>query len=234
MTGHGTAPLYEGALFNRLRAGAGAAWDAYTGHEFVHRLGAGTLPEAAFRHFLIQDYLFLIHFSRAWALAAYKGETLADIRTAAGVLAAVSDTEMRLHIEFCRSWGLSEADMEAAPEADCCLAYTRYVLETGLRGDLLDLHVALAPCIVGYGEVGLTLGAPGAGGNGPLSNNPYRAWIDVYAGSEYQEVARSAVATLDDLWARRGSPARFAGVQKIFDEATRLEIGFWQTGLDAA
>ena len=228
-----TEPVYDGALFNRLRAGAGAHWDAYVGHDFVRQLGSGSLPDAAFRHYLIQDYLFLIHFSRAWALAAYKGETLADIRSAAEVLGAISDTEMRLHVEFCRSWGLTEADMEAAPEAPGCLAYTRYVLETGLRGDLLDLHVALAPCIVGYGEIGRALGGA-LGAAGRSLGNPYAAWIDMYAGEEYQAVARGAAAALDDLWTRRGSAARLAGAQKIFDEATRLEAGFWQMGLDAA
>ena len=56
----------------------------------------------------------------------------------------------------------------------------------------------------------------------------------MYSGDEYQAVARGAVAALDDLWARRGGEARLAGAQKIFDEATRLEAGFWQMGLDAA
>lgn len=32
-------------------------------------LGDGTLPDAAFRMYLVQDYLFLIQFARAYALA---------------------------------------------------------------------------------------------------------------------------------------------------------------------
>jgi len=65
-----------GPLFNRLKAECGATWDAYIDHPFVRALGAGTLPEAAFRTYLIQDYLFLIHFARAYALAAFKAEVL--------------------------------------------------------------------------------------------------------------------------------------------------------------
>ena len=57
-------------LFARLRAACTADWEAYTGHAFVRQLAAGTLPEKCFRQYLIQDYLFLIHFARAWALAA--------------------------------------------------------------------------------------------------------------------------------------------------------------------
>ena len=37
----------------------------------------GELPETSFRRYLAQDYLFLIHFARAYGLAAFKGETLA-------------------------------------------------------------------------------------------------------------------------------------------------------------
>ncbi len=55
----------EDSLFARLRAAAADDWEAYTGHAFVRRLGDGSMPEECFRHYLIQDYLFLIHFARA-------------------------------------------------------------------------------------------------------------------------------------------------------------------------
>ena len=56
-------------LFGRLRTACRDDWTAYCDHEFVRRIADATLPEACFRHYLEQDYLFLIHFSRAWALA---------------------------------------------------------------------------------------------------------------------------------------------------------------------
>ena len=71
-------PLGQG-LFGRLRRDAGAVWDGYVAHDFVRALGRGTLPEAAFRHFLVQDYLFLIHFARAHALAGFKATRPAEI-----------------------------------------------------------------------------------------------------------------------------------------------------------
>src|SRR5258708_34939 len=70
----------SGELFERLRAAAGAVWPAYTRHDFVLLLAKGELPEAAFRRYLVQDYLFLLHFARAWGLAIYKSEKLAEMR----------------------------------------------------------------------------------------------------------------------------------------------------------
>jgi thiaminase len=56
------AKLYlDGGLLARLRDANGDVWRRYIDHEFVQRLGDGSLPEPAFRRYLIQDYLFLIH-----------------------------------------------------------------------------------------------------------------------------------------------------------------------------
>jgi len=218
-------------LFARLRSAIREEWERYIGHPFVRALAAGTLPEAAFRRYLGQDYLFLKQFARAWALAVYKADDLDEMRAATTALTAVLDVEMGLHVRFCAGWGLGEAEMAARPEASATIAYTRYVLEKGLAGDALDLHVALAPCIVGYGEIGARLAAaPAATGEA----NRYQAWIDMYAGAEYQQVAAAEIAALDRLFAARGGEARLVALTSTFRQATRLEIDFWQMGLDAA
>ncbi len=218
-------------LFPRLKDAAAAEWQAYTHHSFVQGIADGSLPEAAFRHYLGQDYLFLIHFARAYALAAYKATELADIRQAAKGLSTIVDLETSLHVQFCAGWGMTETEMAALPEADATLAYTRYVLEKGLSGDLLDLHVALAPCIVGYGEIGARLAADPATRR---EDNPYAAWIEMYASPDYQQAVRDELATIERLTVKRGGPGRFAELATTFRQATRLEAAFWQMGLDAA
>src|SRR5258708_5784355 len=167
-----------GERFRRLRTAAGAAWPAYTRHEFVLRLATGELPEAAFRRYLVQDYRFLLHFARAWGLAVYKSDTLAEMRRAQALVAATLETEIGLHIEYCRGWGLSEAAMVEEPEALETIAYTRFVLDRGLAGDRLDLEVALAPCVGGYAEIAAERMADPATRRG---RNPYREWLHMSA-----------------------------------------------------
>jgi thiaminase/transcriptional activator TenA len=221
----------EGELFARLVAAAGEIWPAYTRHEFVMRLARGDLPEAAFRRYLVQDYLFLLHFARAWGLAIYKSETLADMRRAHSLVAATLETEIGLHIEYCRGWGLCEAAMAREPETLETIAYTRFVLDRGLAGDRLDLEVALAPCIVGYAEIAAERMADPATRH---DGNPYREWLDMYAGAEYQSLARDAAAALDEQFLRRGGEGRFAALAGCFATAARLEADFWTMGLNAA
>ena len=97
------------SFFERLKSEASAEWRAYTEHPFTAGLADGTLPEAAFRHYLVQDYLFLIEFARAYALAVYKSPELADMREAATGLSAILDVEMNLHVKLCAGWSCRPA-----------------------------------------------------------------------------------------------------------------------------
>lgn len=221
----------ETGFFAGLRKAAGDEWRHYVEHPFVQGLGDGTLPEAAFRHYLVQDYLFLIQFARAYGLAAYKADNLAEIRAASDGLKALVEVEMDLHRAYCADWGIAEAALETVEADGATLAYTAYVLERGLAGDLLDLRTALAPCVIGYGEIGARLASdPAALADG----NPYAPWIAMYAGAEYRAFMRAEVEALDALAAARGGQARFAHLAETFHTATRLEAAFWQAGLDAA
>lgn len=223
-----TPALWQaGGLFDRLSSACRPSWEAYVDHAFVRRLGDGTLSQRSFRHYLGQDYLFLVHYARAWALATFKASTLAEMRAANASVTAILGTEMGLHVAFCRDWGLGEAEMEALPEAGATMAYTRYVLEKGLQGDLLDLVVALAPCALGYAEIGERLS------NTSDAANPYRAWIDMYASDDFRAVARLAADEVDRLWVTRANSGRFDELARNFDRACRLEADFWQMGLDA-
>jgi thiaminase (transcriptional activator TenA) len=215
------------SFFEHLKTTAATEWRAYTQHPFTDALADGSLPQAAFRHYLTQDYLFLIGFARAYALAVYKAEALADMRAAAAGLSAILDVEMDLHVRLCAGWGLAAADLERAAPAAEMLAYTSYVLDTGMRGDLLALEVALAPCIIGYAEIATRLARHRQAG---ADTNPYRGWIAEYAGAPYQGVAADARALLDRLAAAYGTPRREAELAAIFTNATRLEIGFWDMG----
>jgi thiaminase/transcriptional activator TenA len=147
------------------------------------------------------------------------------------LVAATLDVEIGLHIDYCRGWGLTEASMTVEPEALETVAYTRFVLDRGVAGDRLDLEVALAPCVVGYAEIASERMADP---KTRQDNNPYREWLDKYAGDEYQDLAREAAAALDEQFAVRGGEGRLPALAANFTAATRLEADFWQMGLNAA
>lgn len=224
-----TTPDY-GRVFSALRDGCPDEWQAYTRHAFVEGLGDGSLPAASFEHYLIQDYVFLVHFARAWSLGVIKAETLDEMKVCASTVNALINHEMALHVKTCAAKGIDEAALFSAKEEVANLAYTRYVMDAGLQGDFLDLIAALAPCCFGYGEIGHRLAGVAA------PDTAYADWIATYAGADYQQVMVSVAEMFDAAVIRRLGPdfqtaPRWAQLQSRFTTATELEVGFWGMGL---
>jgi len=221
-----------GKTFATWRTGAGQVWENYTRHAFVEGLRDGTLPRSAFLHYLVQDYVFLVNFSRAWSLAVVKSETIEEMKVCAGTVDALVNHEMGLHVKICADAGIAEDALFNAAEAVENLAYTRYVMDAGLQGDFLDMMAALAPCVMGYGEIGLRLAQT------KTDDTPYADWIATYADLEYQGVCTTVGAMIDGAVARRvgdlGASPRATTLQHRFTKATDLEVGFWQMGLNGA
>ena len=218
-----------GRAFPLMRDQAGGAWHDYTHHAFVEGLKDGSLPRAAFLHYLRQDYVFLTHFSRAWALAVVKSETHTEMSAAVGTVNALITEEMQLHIGICEAAGISQDALFTTAERAENLAYTRFVLEAGYSGDLLDLLAALAPCVMGYGEIGARLAHE-------ATSDTYADWIKTYAGDDYQGACTEVGTLLDGALEHRLGRAfettpRWPRICQTFRTATELEVGFWQMGL---
>lgn len=217
-----------GRAFGLMRTAAAEPWTAYTHHAFVEGLRDGTLPRAAFLHYLRQDYVFLLHFARSWALVFAKSDRMSEMALASSIAHGLLNGKMPLHVAICGREGITEAMLQDTPESPANMAYTRFVQATGYAGDMLDLLAALAPCVFGYGQIGLAHADSGG---------PYGEWTATYGGADYQRVCHDVGALIDAaLEARLGPdwPAlpRAQTLARHFTQATQLEVGFWQMGLD--
>jgi len=206
------------------------AWNDYTQHEFVAKLANGSLDSQSFRHYLQQDYLFLKQYARAYALAVYKSDSIADMLPNLACLTGLIENEIQLHINYCRDWDIRVQQLDELEEGVATVAYTRFVLDTGQAGDLTDLLVALAPCALGYAQIGFSLNQDV---NTLKKGNPYLDWIETYASEEFIQSAIAQMAHLERLLAQLPDDSpRWAKLSRIFSTATRMEAAFWQQGLD--
>ena len=219
-------PLLTTGLAGRLRRDCMPRWLEFVHHPFVDGVADGTLAPDAFRNFLIQDYLYLIQYARACALAVYKADDVAGMRAAVGLLHGLLDTELSMHVSYCRTWGIEERVLEQAGESLELLAYSRFILDRAQTGDILDLLVTMAPCLIGYAEVGARLHASP---RTRRQDNPYWSWISLYGGSEYTMLVEDGICRLDQVGATHGAQARYPVLLREFTTAVRLETAFWAT-----
>jgi thiaminase/transcriptional activator TenA len=203
-----------------LRDAAGPVWDASLAHPFVRGIGDGTLDEAAFRWYIRQDYLFLIDYGRLLSLGAARAPRVAWMRRFAGLALSVLETEMALHREFAFRWGVSVVELERERAAPATAAYCDFLLRTAALGDFGELAAAVAPCMWGYAEIGVSLAA-----SSPADR--YREWIDMYASAEFGELAWWSRSLLDEV---DGDVVR---MEAAFVTSSRHELAFWEAAFNA-
>ncbi|KAJ4304996.1 ATP-dependent RNA helicase dbp2 [Kalmusia sp. IMI 367209] len=180
-----TLPFAPGGFIDYLldREDVQEPWERYTHHDFVQRMADGTLPVENFKHYLIQDYLFLIHFARANALASYKSKSMTDIGRSAQQVLHLQE-EIKLHIDFCKDYGLTPEDLEQQEEDQACTAYTRYVLDIGQSEDWIALQIALLPCLIGYGIIAQRLYNDT---KTVREGSKYWKWVETYVADDYAQ-----------------------------------------------
>src|SRR5262249_31644786 len=78
------------------------------------------------------------------------------------------------------------------PPSPACHHYVSYLLATAYGEPYEVLLGALLPCFWIYAEVGRDIHARAG------AANPYRAWIDTYAGEEFHAAVRAVIAATDE------------------------------------
>ncbi|KAG0699011.1 Ribokinase-like protein [Suillus ampliporus] len=209
-------------------------WKEYVQHEFVVLLGKGTLPKENFLHFIKQDYLYLKYYARAYALLAAKSHEFAPILAAIDVVFSII-RESSMHIGYCAEWGITVDELINTPESPSLTAYGAFLIDAGLQGDPMKLMVALAACLLGYGEVGLWLKEEARAPNSWVQweGNPYLKWMEDYSGDEYQKAVKAGLEMLESRAAADApSLIRLADWKDVWERCTRLEKGFWDMAMN--
>jgi len=205
-----------------FRQAAHAIWEANAAHPFVRGIGDGTLSEERYRFYLAQDYVYLIDFSRFFAVAAAKAPSLAPMERFAKLLDEALHCEMDPHRGLRAEFGISRHELERTRPSPTCLAYTSYLLRMAYEGEAGMLLAALLPCSWGYGEIGLRLRGKGLP---PVAH--YAKWIETYASAGYQEIVEWLRTLFDEVLGDLGGMQR-SRLQEIFDTSSRWEYLFWE------
>ena len=221
-----TEAAKETNLFETLKDSCRDVWVEYTYPEFIDKLQDRSLSIESFRYYLKQDYLYLMHYVKCFALMAYKANSLEEMQFALRGTTWITEGELELHRQY-ENWGITTDELEVEEESIECIAYTRYMKDAGMTGDYLDLMVAIASCYTGYAEIGKRLIEDP---NTDLEGHPYKEWIEMYGSANYQDSTQKFIGELNK-YGSRINDEKLTKLKKIFKDVTRLEVAFWEMGL---
>lgn len=193
-------------------------------HPFLTGMTDGTLPEEAFRRYVVQDALFLVDYARALALCAARAPEAETLRMFCSHASEAIDVERDLHDRLMHDLGIEAPEIETAMLTPTALAYTSFLLSTCAVRDRHEALAAILPCYWIYHEVGAHLAKIG-------SPDPrYQQWIQTYSGEEFADAVEGARDACNrasgHLTAEQRRSARAHALT-----AARYEWMFWDSAL---
>ncbi len=189
---------------------------------FNRALSDGTLPREAFRHYIIQDALYLEGFARALAMAAARAPEADGVRQLAQSAAGAIAVERRIHEHFIGLYGVSAECFATTPLTPVCEHYVNFLVATAATRGVAEAVAALLPCFWIYRDVGWAIHRQAD------ADNPYRAWIDTYAGDDFDAAVEAACTLADSLALSAGAQER-RRMHGAFAKSALLEWMFWDS-----
>ena len=207
---------------DQMRQKVAPLWDKEKRHPFVTGIGDGSLPLEKFRYYMRQDYLFLIDFCRAISLAVAKAQNVEDMGWFARLLHETLNTEMSMHVGFCRDFGITEEELKGTRPSPTTLGYSSHLVHTAYSGGAGEIAAAILPCSWGYSEIGRTLAEKGAPPDQPL----YTRWIEMYSSQEFAQLADWLRSFIDRVALGSGGE-ELRKMEEAFMLSSRYEYMFW-------
>lgn len=210
---------FSESLFQRIAG----IYDRILSHPFITGLTDGTLADAAFRFYAIQDALYLRDFSRGLALLAARSPSDDTVIMFSEHARTAIVVERALHESFFAEWDLTPQEVYQTPMAPHALLYTSYLLRIAYDRPFHEGLGAFLPCYWIYWEVGKALEQRGS--PVPL----YQRWIDTYSSADFAAVVQQVIALTDQVAATLTAADRDRLAQH-FVMASRFEYLFWDMG----
>lgn len=184
---------------------------------FITEMANGSLPMEKFQFYMAQDAIYLEHFGKALSMIAAKSRdaehALAFNRFASEAIQA----ELYLHNSYFTDFEINDRGV-AEP---ACHHYIHYLKSTVALDSVEIGLAAVLPCFWIYKKVGDYIYA-----NSKLEGNPYRKWIEMYAGEEFGESVKKAIEICDQVADNTTDEIRNL-MTEAFITASRLEFDFW-------
>lgn len=208
---------------DRLWSRVKPIWEAYLEHPFVKGIGEGTLNQEKFKHYMKQDYVYLIEYSRVFAIGSAKAPDLATMTMFANLLHGTLNMEMELHRAYAAKFGITTKELEETEPSATMTAYTSYMLNVSQLGGVENAVASVLACAWSYNYIGKKLVEwPGAADHAFYGN-----WVQMYASDEFTALADSCKKLINDIAVGK-SERELQALEDIVVKTSKFEYMFWE------
>ena len=195
-------------------------WAGYHEKPFVQGLRDGTLDVEKFRRYIIQDYWYLMDYTKVFAVGVAKSKSVEVMKLFAK---AILDGEVNVHNGYMGMFGITQEELDRTPIAQDNRSYTSYMLSVAYKGGEAEVLTAIFSCAYSYEVIARRIveERPEAPDH-PL----YGRWVRGYITDRYTGNNVILKDMLERLTADYTEP-QLKYLEEIFTACSRYEASFW-------
>jgi len=207
----------------RLLDATNDIWANYHTHPFVRGIADGTLDQEIFKHYMVQDYLYLLDYARVFALGVAKTQDCESMTLFAGYVTQILDGELDIHRDYMERLGISPGEAERPPMALDNLSYVSYMLRIAYEEGPAEIAAAILSCALSYEVIAKEMVVK----NPSCAEHPfYGEWVRGYTSEDYTAANQRLMELTEHLTADY-SVAQLRQLEEIFIACSRYEGAFW-------
>ena len=218
----------EMKLTDQMSAAVKDIWTEYYTHPFVKGIEDGTLDREKFRYYIIQDYLYLIEYTKVFGIGIAKAKSAEVTKLFASYVHLLTEGEMDIHRGYMGIFGVTEKELADTPRALDNLSYTSYMLRIAYEEGEAEVLAAILSCAYSYEMIARNI----------VKNNPasvdhefYGDWIKGYASDEYSKENAVLFEMLEKL-TEHYTDEQKRHIVDIYVACSRYELAFWDLSWD--
>lgn len=198
-------------------------WEQCLNSPFLQKLENGTLEDASFLGYIIDDSLYLREYAKVFAWGMTKARTMEDIRICYSLLSFVSEGEDSTRLSYLTRYGLQDADIQNLPQRPESKAYTDCMLEAAKNGGIAECLMACLPCMISYYWIFRKL----LERSPDVRKTPYWPLVRDYTSEDYFLSCQKWATYADHLCTELPSEQK-AKCMQIFRDCSLHELHFWE------
>ena len=129
---------------DRLLKATEDIWASYHEKPFAQGLKYGTLDQKKFRSYIIQDYWYLMDYTKVFAIGVAKSKSVEVMKLFAKYIQAILDGEVNVHNGYMADFGITQEELDHTPIQQDNRSYTSYMLSVAYRGGNEHIHHRLS------------------------------------------------------------------------------------------
>lgn len=208
---------------DRLLSASRQIWDSYCQHPFIQGLQDGSLDQEKFRHYIVQDYLYLTEYAKVFAIGITKARSLPVMQVFSACIQGIVDGELATHSGYMERLEISREELEQTPATLINRSYTAYMQQAAHEGGEAEALTAILSCAYSYEMIGRRIAekSPAA-----MEHPLFGLWVRYYSGETYHQENVRLLDLLEKL-TENDTELQLCRLEDIFVTCSRYEAAFW-------